>query len=1274
MKKLFFVLCGLLATKAMAQVSLGTERLNLQWAANGRTFPGAGFDGTIPAWCKTLPLPQYGDLAASLQNVVTAPVSELSPWEVALLTNEFSIQTFTGKARNELLGSVSVLTMRRNPSTGATERLVSADLVLNLRSAATPEPILSSRAPISSVLSSGSIYKIGIPKTGIYKLDRSFLTTLGVPASFDPRQVQLFGNVGGMLPEINNAARPIDLNEIPIVVNGEADGSFDANDNIVFYAQGPDAWSYDATAQMLLCSQNDYAAENYVFLKLGATTTPKRVIDNLPVAAGAYTTTTYDAYEHYEKNLYCLLADPVSSSPPSGREFYGELFRFNADESFPFSFPNAVTSETMKLRTAFAGRAIGTGSYNGIQVKVNNGQAQNMSFGYNSSATYSIYASTQSLSATYNISSDNFTVDIHYTQPNSDASAWLDYITLNMRSRLDLANHGGQFCFRDTRTLGEATVNYNLSGWQNATVWDVTDLGNIRKMNINGSGSFSQVAANTLHEFVMFDGSSFLTPTAVGAVANQDLHNTTPTNLLLIYHPDLEATALQYAQYRQNQSNITVTTVSTTQVYNEFSSGRADISAIRDLAKYWYDNDVTQQFKHILLFGDASYDYKGNVVPAAQNTNLVPTYESRESLNPIGSFCTDDYFGLLTDGEGNVNSGFLDIGVGRLPIRNNDEATIMMEKIRHYENDLVTNGDWKNRITFTADDGDGGLHLRDAEAVSNVTEGLDKVYNINKVYLDAYAQVSTSAGTRYPDAQQAMLNDLFRGTFVWTYAGHGGPNGLTQERVFTDTEIESLTNYDKLPLFITATCEFAPFDNPAMNTSGEELVRKSDGGAIAAMSTTRLVYAYANRQMNLATFDNIFGLVNGQHLTIGETIAKGKNEIIGSADVPNTRKFVLLGDPSMKLAFPELGVATDSINSRIPSLTDSTIMFRALSRMTIKGHLTNADGTRNTTYNGTVYPTVFDKKQNLVTRGNPGGNSTETYDLQKSTIFKGRAAVVNGNFEFTFVVPRDIDYNIGQGKISYYAENGTEVEAAGYTNDILVGSINNNAPTDNQPPLVQVFMNNDQFAFGGITNADPVLLAKLSDDNGINTTGASIGHDLTSKLTIESETQDRSYVLNDYYVSAINDFRRGELRYPLFSLPEGRHRVTVKAWDTYNNSGEGSTEFIVAPSASMALAHVLNYPNPFSTHTEFQFEHNYPNQPLDVMVQVFTVSGRLVKTINQTVTSDGTRVTGLAWDGQDDFGDKIGRGVYVYRITVRAQNGAGEAVQNSAYEKLVILR
>jgi hypothetical protein len=370
-----------------------------------------------------------------------------------------------------------------------------------------------------------------------------------------------------------------------------------------------------------------------------------------------------------------------------------------------------------------------------------------------------------------------------------------------------------------------------------------------------------------------------------------------------------------------------------------------------------------------------------------------------------------------------------------------------------------------------------------------------------------------------------------------------------------------------------------------------------------------------------------------------------------------------LGDPAMKIAYPKYGISTLTINNNDVTVVTDTL--KALSKVTITGYVEDENGIKASNFNGTLYPTVYDKLSTVNTLANDENSSVQSFETQNSILFKGKVSVISGDFSFSFVVPKDIGYQYDYGKISYYVENG-ETDGSGYFSDFIIGGTSSNIGADDIGPDVSLFMNDESFVFGGLTDENPFLLSFVFDSNGVNTVGNGIGHDITA--LIDANTQDE-IVLNEYYEADLNSYQSGTIRYPMSDLSSGKHTLSLKVWDVYNNVSEAYTEFVVESSAQLALEHVLNYPNPFSTHTEFYFEHNQPDIPIDVQILIFTVSGKLVKTINSTVETAGYRIEPIDWDGTDDFGDNIGRGVYLYRISASSQNGKAEK-----YEKLVILK
>jgi hypothetical protein len=1080
--------------------------------------------------------------------------------------------------------------------------------------------------------------------------------------NIDPRKIGIYGSGGGMLPEAVDDPRYNALTELAIYIDGEGDGQFNSGDYILFYAEGPDKWYYNETSERYQRPKNIYSEKNYYFIKINGEN-GLRLSPQSSVGSTEYTTSEFDAYSRFEEDKFNLLNDAVGTQG-SGRDWYGDPFNPVRERTYSdFSFPNIIINELASLRVRFAGRGR-TGSSLNVGVA---GLSYSTTFGNVSwTDNEAIYAKNGEINETFTPSGSNINVDISYPAVGDGTNiGWLDYIEINARRQLKM--EGDQMSFRDNKTLNYNSSKFQVSGVNNNTViWDITDREKPKLQAFNLSGSTLSFGGNTageLKEFIAFNpNGAFASPEAVGQIEHQNYHGIDNVDMVIVYHPDFEEATNKLIQHRQNYNGFSINKVRIDLLYNEFSSGRQDITAIRDFAKMLYDRNP-DKFKYLLLMGDGSFDHKDIT---GQGKNFIPVYETTTTLAPINSFPSDDYYALLTEGEGAGLSGALDISVGRIPVRTSFEANTVVEKIINYETNPETMGDWRNRLVFNADDEDANRHIIDADGIAQSVRNEHPIFNMNKIYFDAYQQESTPGGERYPKASEALTRDIYKGVLVINYMGHGGSTGWAQERVLTLNDINSWDNYDKLPLLVTATCSFAGYDEPSITTAGELSILKEDGGVIALFTTTRAVYASENRKLTKSVFDLVFQPIGEEVLSIGEILRVSKNT--SDANTQNSRKFTLIGDPSLKLAIPKYNVKTTKINDH--DLSDNILgdTIRALQKVTIEGLVEDHNGNVLTNFNGTVYPTIFDKEITVTTLAQNNGSFKKDFQIQRNIIFKGRAKVVNGAFSFSFVVPKDINYEYGFGKISYYAENGVATDARGFYDKMVIGGTYEGAIADDQGPLVEVFMNAEDFAFGGLTSPNPTLLVKLSDDNGINVVGNSIGHDLTGVL---DEITQETYILNDFYESELDDYTKGEVRYPLFDLEEGVHAIKVKAWDVANNSGEGYTEFLVATDTEVTLDYVLNYPNPFTTSTNFQFEHNLKNQNLDVQIQIFTISGRLVKTIEDSVFTDGRRVSGINWDGTDDYGGQLGKGVYLYKVKVRAE---GSGSSESEFEKLVILK
>jgi hypothetical protein len=1241
------------------------------------------FDGAI--YDDPTNMPCYVNIADIIKSgiipkpeIINAQYEEIPANELAILKTNENNFTENIKVNTKVLYenkkpylSVKFIPIRKNSFTGKLERLISFDIDYNYENAQLIKvPLKSHYFAANSVLKTGDWFRFYVYQSGVHIITYSDIVALGMdPATIDPRNIRVYGNGGTMLPENNAQFMYDDLQENAIFISGESDGVFNSSDYILFYAKGPVSWIPDITNKVYVHNKNKYAVSSAYFItaSLGA---GKRIQTEASLTQTPdITITDFDDYAFHENDSLNFIK--------SGREFYGEVFDQNISYSFDFSFPNVVPGSIMKLKTSLLARSVGYYSYFNVYA--------------NSSPIFSnvqIYPCTSNFEDSYarnpppsqgNITPSNTViVRIDYNKNgNSAAVGWLDYIELNAHRYLSFVT--GQLPFRNMNSIGKGISEFVVGSTNSSTViWDVTDFLNPKRLEVvlNGTNSQFRVKTDSLMEFVAFDGSSFYHISPGGRVTNQNLHGLPQTDMVIVTYPDFAGQASRLAELHRNKDNLSVVITSPQEIFNEFSSGNQDVTAIKNFMKMFYDRaagNIALQPKFLLLFGDASYDCLDRL---PDNTNYVTMYESENSLDPTISFATDDYYAFLDDGDQGAFGNLMDIAVGRLAVKTLEDAQAITDKIINYAatqdlalTDVSCSGysgtisnfaDWRNVLCMVADDNDDGEHfLYDSDQIAKMIDTVYPNYNIDKIYLDAYPQISTPGGQKAQECTDAINQRVEKGALIVNYIGHGGEIGWAHEGILNVSDIDNWNNKYNTPLFVTATCEFSRCDDPARISAGEYVLINPHGGGVALFTTSRLAYSGTNTELNTAFFKNILANTGGVFNYLGDAVRKSKNSMGCPSPISN---FLLLGDPAMKLAYPKLNVVTTTINSHPLNGLNDTV--KALQKVTIKGYIADFAGIKQTSYNGTIVPIVFDKPIASSTLGSDG--PPQQFSTQKSVVYKGKISVTNGDFSYTFVVPKDIVYKFGKGKLSYYSTNGT-TDAGGYYRSFIIGGNSNNQITDNVGPDLKIYMNDNHFVSGGITSPNPILLAYLSDSAGLNTVGNGIGHDIVAVI---DDNTEKTYVLNDYYESDLNTYQKGSVKFPFKNLDAGDHKLLLKAWDVYNNSAEGQIDFVVAESAQLALSHVLNYPNPFTTSTQFWFEHNQPCCGLDVQIQIFTISGRLIKTIMTHVETNGFRADPIPWDGTDDYGDHIGKGVYIYKLRVKNSSG----LYADKTEKLVILK
>ncbi len=1202
--------------------------------------------------------------------------SDLKDLDLSKIPNKLTYQLKNSTARNQQFAffQLSPIIIEN----GVYKKVTAFTLNYNASARKTVNLNKISKALSNSVLNSGEWFKFYIDTTGVFKLSRGFLQQLGVNVNnVDPRNIKLYGNGGNMIPYSNSVSYPIDLQENAIKIIGEEDGVFNSEDYLLFYGVGPTGYQSESNTNI-----NCYTDKTYYFINVSSGVGKRIQPFSQPSGNIDMTINTYQEYQFHETDKYNIAS--------LGRRWFGDRFDIENNKTFQFDFPGLITTEPINLRVYVAAVAASATS---MQLGVNGTAITSFSLSGSSSPSV---ASEASYNGNINVNSSTISVNLNFDNlGNPSALAYLDYIAIEGTRGLNFT--GKQFQFKNNATglatgIGEYTLT-NAS--QVSEIWDVSDIYNISNFeNTDSQGTLSFTSAlGTIKKYVAVTSSDYFEPQRDSntVLNNQNIKGSIFLNsqgqfqdvdYLIVAPNNMINEAERLAQIDRDQYNLNVKVVALNDVYNEFSTGNQDIGAIRNLVKYIYDNASAPEnrLKFLCLFGDSSFDYK-NRIP--NNSNIVPSWHSYNSFSYTSSYISDDFFGMMDPNEGTMaNSDKLDIAVGRILADTPLRAKELVDKIASYYK-KESYGSWRNNFTVVSDDVDQdweGILEQTTDNVGNEVTQFKPFMNVVKIHSDAFKQESSAGGNTYPKVNEALSNAVDKGTLVINYFGHGGEDGLASERILLKPDILNFRNYFKLNCFVTVTCEFTRFDNPLRQTAGEFVYWLKNAGSIGLITTTRQIFVTTGITVNnelgkyLFSFNPDDGYEDYEYPTMAEALRLTKIDPAVSS-ISQRRLVFFIGDPAMKLAFAKPNIRLTKIND-VP-IGQATDTLKALSHIKLAGEVTDIAGNILSNYNGAVSTTIYDKEIDRKTLANDGTRlNGQLVILDFKTlgeiIFRGKATVSNGLFEFEFVVPKDIGVPVGFGKVSFYAENGTalEDETGANINIVKIGGVNENAPADDTGPIITLYMNDENFVSGGITNESPTLLVKLEDLNGINT-ASGIGHDIVAILDGD---ETNPFILNDYYQTELDNYQKGVVSFPFRDLAPGLHTLTIKAWDVYNNSSTAEIQFIVYDqNQELVINNVLNYPNPFVNYTEFWFNHN-SSESLDVSIQIFTVSGKLVRTLNgQTVggiynTSSLSR--DIIWDGRDDFGDKIGKGVYIYKLTVRSPllNKKVEKI-----EKLVIL-
>ena len=1098
--------------------------------------------------------------------------------------------------------------------------------------------------PSNSMLSTGNWYKIGINTTGIYRITADDIASKGVDIS----QIGIYGNGGGTLSENNNDFEYNDLIENSIYIkDNNNNGIFDGNDYLLFYAQAADIWKYNETLNRYEYHVHPYAKTNYYYLSTNISNAKRiSVVENQKTSSEKISTYTFCSAIHND----------LINTHKSGRIWVGEKFSNTiSSRSFSLPIPNAIEGSPISVRYALASVSSANSSFS-VAIDGNT-QVHSYTPGYR--YPYQGYSA-----ATTATTSSKCDIDILYSFRESMAAGYLDFIEINATSALSFA--GGQLHFRNKENIGYSNVSqFEISNTSSAVrIWNVSDPCNVYEVSAiyaNNKTVFVD-STNKVGEFIVFDGNNFCTPTSITAIDNQNLHGLAQQDYVIVAHSVFTAEAERLAQLHRLHNGLDVAVVTPEQIYNEFSSGKQDPMAIRRFMKMFYDralaNNVHKKPRYLLLFGKAVYDNK-NITNI--NIPYIVSYQSETSFDSEGSsYTSDDMFGYLGDWETGSVYESIDIGIGRFPVKNQEEAQIMVTKVENYitKKDLLTGqsrGDWRNNITFLADDADPGAP-GDVYFVSSSEKSTEHIYknyptfNIEKIYADAYTQQSGAIGSFYPEAKNAFTKSINNGCLLLNYVGHGAVQYIGTERYMEKTDIASYNNRYQLPFFVASTCSFGKYDMSDDVCGAESFVLAPNGGGIAIVAAVRPIG-------HSESFDTKVCLYSlNKDNSIGDAFRMAKNE------ATMTHAMQLLGDPAIKLSIPENKLVVTAINEKAVN-THSADTATVLTKITVEGEVRNSNNILIDDFTGELYPTVFDRFVSYQTLANDNEDTEMEFSQQKNVLYKGRDSVVNGKFKYSFIVPRDVVFQYDYGKLSHYAHSETE-DATGEYSNIVFGGFNQDVEIIESRPHIRLFMNDSLFVSGGITDENPSIYAILYDTLGINAVGSGIGHDIAAIL---DGNNNQIMVLNDYYETDRNNPHKGYIKYPLHNLTDGVHQLTLKAWNIYNFSASASIVFNVNNHSVVHIGNFYSYPNPATTKTIFRMEHNQPEQIKSIEIDIYDMMGHLVKHFSPTVVEGSYAIAETEWNFTTDVGSKVSEGIYMARITITTTNGENQI----AYTKIV---
>ncbi len=1083
----------------------------------------------------------------------------------------------------------------------------------------------------NSVLSSGRWVKISVSQTGLHLISNAELSSWGFS---DPSKVRIYGYGGNRISDVLSKDNYID--DLPVVPSKQI------GRGIVFYAVGPVKWSKNSTNNYTH-KQNPFSTVGYYFVsdKEMPRNEIKRIGSNGNFSNAATTFTERIFHE----------TDAVSIGE-TGHMLLGEDFKYNRTQSFSFSLPGKTTNDVW-MECSFVTKTLSSSS--SLSFTANGAAIPAVASDVIPSAPNSgyVHGKIGTTRKSFTVNGDQLNLGITYSSSVTVHLSYIDYIDINYLRAISLSN--GRLHFRSSNTA------VKLAGATKSThVWDVTEPLSIKELNTtavdNGVAWINDYTGD--REYAAWnENGSFYSTTFIKNISNQNLHGLTTPDMVIFTVSSWKNQAERIAQLHRNSSDsLRVEIVVQDNVFNEFASGNPDVNSFRKMLKMMWDrgNASSRPLKYALFLGRGVYDNrKLSSAIKALNIKTMPIWQSDEGVSDNDSFTTDDIFGFLEDNSGqSMNKDIVCISVGRLPVKSSSEAEEVVDKLyKHVYSSPKKN--WKNQVLLVADDNDNGIHMTQSEAAFRNFRKSEsgQQFFYNKVYIDAFPMV----GNNYPEAHNKMMQKLNEGIAWWNYVGHANPTSWTGEGLLSYTDINNMY-LKQYPVLYAATCDFVRWDAQAV--SGAEIMQLNPfGGIIAGISATRPVYISDNELMSNAIAKHAFTRdEDNRFLTLGEIHRRAKNDYnLNYTDKGNFQgnwnklRYVLMGDPAMRLCTPELSVRLESIDGEAVT-PEAQVTIKARQHVNLKGAIYDRKGNKMNNFNGVISVSMYDAEKSTTSNGNGKEGAKITFEEQGGIIYAERDSVINGEFSIDAIMPSEVTNNFRPAALNMYAystENNDD--AMGCNRDFFIYGYDETAPEDDSAPVITSFyLNHESFKNGDNVNESPMVIASFFDDQAINLSSSGIGHQITLTLDDSKTYTD----VAQYYTPDIASDATGSIAYPIENLTAGSHSLRLKVWDTSGNSTESTINFFVTPGLAPIIYDVYSDANPATTEANFYLTHNRPDAMITVTLNVYNLMGRLEWSTTEKGRSDMFKSFPITWDLCDMAGRRVNRGIYIYQATI----------------------